>query len=303
VALIRKHKPKLANVGIGANGPLLELATLKEYLQPFKPKVVLWVYYEGNDLVDLQIEKKSNLLTNYLKRDFSQNLLERQSEIDEAITNEIPRQIARHRSNWSSGNLGHFLHGMKGEEAATNPNLTRKTAIEVLSPALKLSFLRERLGLIYGTDTRDVEKQMDLEGPNMGLFREVLSEAAVTVGGWGGTLYFVYLPSQRRYLPPRNPIADFSDNFGIKQRPQVMAFVNSLKIPVIDVHPAFESHTDPASLFPFRKPGHYNEDGHRLVARIILDVIPGFRETSPASVSSELSKPLSSSKKHLRPAD
>ena len=34
----------------------------------------------------------------------------------------------------------------------------------------------------------------DVKGPNMDLFREILSQAKSHVGAWGGTLYFVYLP-------------------------------------------------------------------------------------------------------------
>jgi len=56
VALIRAIYPKTLNLGASGNGPLIELATIKEYLGAFKPKVVLWFYYEGNDLWDITPE-------------------------------------------------------------------------------------------------------------------------------------------------------------------------------------------------------------------------------------------------------
>ena len=70
------------NLGIGGNGLLSELAALQEYAESRKPKNVIWLYYEGNDIVDLAREKSAMLLMNYLQPKFSQNLLHRQTEID-----------------------------------------------------------------------------------------------------------------------------------------------------------------------------------------------------------------------------
>ena len=41
-----------------------ELATLKEYGPTLKPKLVLWFYYEGNDLRDLDGWEKNSPLCN-----------------------------------------------------------------------------------------------------------------------------------------------------------------------------------------------------------------------------------------------
>ena len=45
------------NLGYGANGPLIEYATLREYLE-IGVRKILWFYFEGNDLNDLEYEKK-----------------------------------------------------------------------------------------------------------------------------------------------------------------------------------------------------------------------------------------------------
>ena len=56
------------------------LAKLKEYVSPRQPRIVLWFYYEGNDLTDLQREQQSMLLRNYLNDDrFTQSALLRQA--------------------------------------------------------------------------------------------------------------------------------------------------------------------------------------------------------------------------------
>ena len=50
VSVIRQRYPGALNLGIEGDGPLVMLATLKEYAALFRPKVVLWFYFEGNDL-------------------------------------------------------------------------------------------------------------------------------------------------------------------------------------------------------------------------------------------------------------
>ena len=45
--------------------------------------------------------------------------------------------------------------------------------------------------------------------------------------------------------------------------------MKSLGIPLIEVGPPFNAHSDPLSLFPFRRFGHYNEEGNQIVANTI----------------------------------
>ena len=47
------------SISYGGNGPLLELASLVEYINIIKPEVIIWFYSE-NDLFDLNQEKKSS---------------------------------------------------------------------------------------------------------------------------------------------------------------------------------------------------------------------------------------------------
>jgi hypothetical protein len=74
---------KVLNLGMDSNGPLLNLATIREYLFKDKVKNVLWFYYEGNDLHDLQNEIQFDILKKYISDEsFSQNLLNQQSKIN-----------------------------------------------------------------------------------------------------------------------------------------------------------------------------------------------------------------------------
>lgn len=85
------------NLGYGGNGPLIEYATLREYLNT-NIKKVLWVYYEGNDLDDLKNERENNILVKYLNDlNFTQNLKFEQNKINSLLLNKIKEETERER--------------------------------------------------------------------------------------------------------------------------------------------------------------------------------------------------------------
>ena len=63
----------------------MELAGLKEYAESVRPKKVIWLYFEGNDLSKLRRGTTIPLLMRYLQSGFSQVLIHRQKEIDSRL--------------------------------------------------------------------------------------------------------------------------------------------------------------------------------------------------------------------------
>lgn len=248
VAIIQKRYPATLNLGMSGTGPLLQLAALQEYLPRFSPRVVLWFFFEENDLADLKTELKSPLLNRYAKeKDFNQGLLARQTVIDEVLQTYINQEeIAQ----------------IKKEEMARQEDDI--VGFYEMLGIVKLSTLREKLGLVYGKARLDEAAAPTIDVAELDLFGEILSEAKASVEAWGGTLYFVYLPGWYRYGDPQ---------LANKDREAVLRLIESLNIPIIDLHPAFQAQGDPLSLFPFRRFGHYNEKGNRLVAKEVLKTI------------------------------
>jgi hypothetical protein len=244
IALIREHYPATLSLGVGGNGPLLELATLKEFLPSLRPKIILWVYFEKNDLIELRDETRSALLLQYLKPDFRQGLISWQREIDQALVAYVEKEKSQ---------AVRKMHETNNRKQMTNS--------KKLAEIAKLSTVRSSLGLVSHQENPQKQGSGADQAAGMALFRAVLLQAKTTAETWGGSLYFLYLPQWERYALPRL----------VKQnREQVLEIVANLKIPVIDLHSAFESHDDPLSLFPFRRSGHYNTDGNRLLAETIL---------------------------------
>ena len=246
VALIRKSHPGTLNLGVWANGPLSELATLIEYVPALRPKFILWFYFEGNDVTDIAEEKTNTVLMQYLQNDFSQHLVSRQSEIDLKIKEILYRLAA---------------------EAAVSERGPAMKLVDSLMNIGTLAAIRQKLGLIYGKSSQSqTESPSALDPELQALFRRILFRAKNIVDRWHGTLYFVYLPDWARYAHPER---------AVKNRAAVLQMVRSLGIPIIDLSPVFQIRRDPLSLFPFRGFGHYNEAGHALVAETILaSIVP-----------------------------
>jgi len=220
-AVLRQLDFNAISLGRGGNGPLLELAALKEYAEPLEPKIVLWLY-AVNDLYDLSYELQSSLLRKYLNEDdYSQNLFSRQEEIDGVLINYVQVEWEKER--------------------------VKKRIINLL----KLTELRSMINLIP-TST--------FTPTSTSIFRDILQKSKQMVSGWGGKMYFVYLPVFERY----------STGNEHANRDLVIQTAIELDVPIIEIHSkVFDPHPDPLSLFPFRLHGHYNTEGYRLIAEAI----------------------------------
>jgi len=137
---------------------------------------------------------------------------------------------------------------------------------------IRLYHLRKLLNLTRGQPPKGISvapakeayAQADL-AKNIALLGVILNQARDEVASWGGQLYVVYLPDQRRY--------DHSINIDYLYRAQVMPVIKSTHVPIIDMYEQFNQQTDPLALYPFRRFGHYTEEGYQLVAQEILNSI------------------------------
>jgi hypothetical protein len=234
---LRGPLEQVVNLGARGNGPLQQLASIREYVPAAQVEHVVWMFYERNDLIDLRDAKPDAILMRYLDPAFSQNLWARQQEVNEAVRGYIEERIQKERQ----------------EQPRLFPGLRAK--IKEIAPRRADANAHGE-----GAESRSPKD----EAPDFVLLKEVLSLAKSEVEVKGGKMLFVYLPSYRRFTgEPLNPWADHKD--------KVMETVRSLGIPAIDVEPEFRKTADPLSLFPFRLNGHYNEAGYALVARVVAD--------------------------------
>jgi hypothetical protein len=223
---------KVLNLGYSGNGPLIEYATLREYLKPNVRKV-LWVYYEGNDLVvDLRSELKSKLLKRYLDDiNFYQNLISKQNQNDILLLEIINRNYTL-KYSWYEKPIFKFIKLFD----------TRSKVAEYFK-------MRELL------NQRQESKNIHQE------FKKILYLANDLAVKNNSKLYFVYLPSFNSYKDGK----DFEKN-------KIKKIVNDLNIPFIDIDgEVFKKESNPLKLFPFERYGHYNLEGYTKTALKIYE--------------------------------
>jgi hypothetical protein len=249
VSLIRREVPKTLNVGWIGNGPLLDLASLREYGPALHPKNVFWFYCE-NDLADLNDEKKNPILLKYLDPTFSQSLISEQSKIDKVLENYL---------NNKSQELMEYLK-------AAN---THVDYWSYFSGAFRLAEIHRLIGMskkngigFNRTILRD-----------FALFRQILDLASKETRSWGGRLVFVYIPGWETFESHQDP--KFVNRYGIpnSDRERVLETARSLGIDVVDPTPYFMKDGDPLQYFPHRLFNHYNEKGQELISRAVLDYL------------------------------
>ena len=247
---LMKTGSKVLNLGILNSGPLNQLAILKEYAKPLKPKAVLWFFYEGNDHEGLAFDKNLPFLMKYLARDFTQDLIHKQKAVDYILSENVNELL---------NEFMEFRHSLAEKTEGTETN-NKDASFNMTSSIIKLSQLRRRL-----TGLKKCEYKTDP------LLKDIFIEAKNVTDGWGGQIYFVYLPAWERYPDKANHCRERFLDTGKKE---LLTVINELKIPIIDIQSVFDSHPDPLSLFPLRIKGHYNAKGYKLVAEYLEKHIP-----------------------------
>ncbi len=220
----RLSKKSVINLGYGGNGPLIQFATLVEYL-PKNTEKVIWFYFEGNDLDDLKNELKNKILQKYFVNiDFNQKLKNKQKILDKEANKLIISEIEKYKNNKYASEAFNF------------------------KKFIKLYFFRNLIIKINPDDN----------------FIKILNNVNILLKKKNIKLYFVYLPSYKRYK-------FVYDQFHLKK---VKRLVLSMDINFINMDKeVFSKEIDPLELFPYQMDGHYNVKGYEKVAAKLIEII------------------------------
>ena len=231
--LIRREIPNMLNAGVLGAGPLSELAVLREYVSSTKPRIVLWFFYEGNDIEDLTKEENSPL-SRYLDSSYRQGLAEKQFAIDAL--------------------LRAYADSVLGGVATTTPSL---------GPGiLRLPLVRKAIGMVAANVP-------DLEVPSeYALLERIFRLAKTEVGSWGGELLVVYLPDYHRFDRRVLAYSGYVHN-NAEIHEHAAAAARNAGIKMIDVAEAFATDPNPRRFWP-KPTSHYGPSGYSLVARTVL---------------------------------
>lgn len=230
---LRKISNKsVLNLGFTGNGPLLEYATLKEYLNKDIKKVI-WIYYAGNDLQDLTRELKNPILSRYLNPNFSQNLLLKQNEV-----NMINKKI-----------LSKIIVDTKFNNLKKNSKFKYK-----ILKFLQLDKTKDKIKVLM------LKKDHKLD--NLEKFKIILQNTNNLVLNNKSKLYFVYIPDFEIYRNKLYP--KHHENI-------IESIVKKMNIPFINIHrELFSKKNDPLKYYPFKIRHHFTPEGYFEIAKTIF---------------------------------
>jgi hypothetical protein len=236
VDLVRERHPRTANFSVAGARVLSQLATFREYVEPLQPSTVLW--FVNVNFADPREEEDQPMLRKYLADpSFSQNLRERQDEVDSVVRDIVIPAI------------------LQSDQALGNE-------LERPVPLSRLVKFREVRSLM------DLGPALRRPGPPVRLphFDRAIHLAARTVTSWGGRLIVVVLPTYALSMGQRASVARYD---------AVMAVLGASTLQVVDGPALFAADEDVRGLFTLRIENHPNERGHALLANEILAAIDG----------------------------
>ncbi len=262
-AKLRARVPGTVNLAHGGNGPLLELAILREYAAPLKPGYVFWFYDENNDVYsiapgqpsDLEYELKHPILARYLDDPgFTQNLRAHQGEIN--------ARLKRQSDDWIAHRLKNDTVANRVLEFLTAPRIRALLPKGLAGPRALLPWPAPAFAA--------APPQGDLTQ----VFRRIVAQAAAETRAFGGRFVFITIPAWTRLCLGRD----------YPWRDAILAVGEAEADVVIDLHDDFLSAAREVGAKTLMAMtvcgGHFSERGYDLIARRLdefLDIEEGRR--------------------------
>ncbi len=229
------------NLGVTGSGPLLSLAILKEYVNFFNPQMVVYLYFEGNDLNDLKWEIEQEYLKNYLKKGYIKDYVNNQENISTFLENikleqyEIIKQLSK-------------------DDLITIDNKEKNKKYEIFKDLRELTNLRTILkGLINYNDTSN----------SIEILFSVIDKMNYELLNQNKDFIFVYVPSWERYF------TNNSKNIYLNNKDKIIKFLKKTKTKYIDLDEYFINDPNLNENFPLGFVGHYSSKGYEKIANLI----------------------------------
>jgi PAS domain S-box-containing protein len=237
----------VANLGQAGYGPQQELAVLKRYALPLHPKYVVWVFYEGNDLLDaLGYAEKVSFLNSH------------RNSID-TVWN---RSLTKSSMSW----MVRLVRGCVPEQ---HLKASHATVLDDEGKEHRVYFKGYSASASLTTQEIDALKQSVA----------AIEEAYRLVQNEGARFIVVFAPTAFRVY---HDIVNFDTDEGnisqwelndLPDRFRKMIYDISPDVGYLDLTPAFKSALRKNSLVFLSDDTHWSSDGHRVVAEALAGAL------------------------------
>ena len=102
---MKNIKNQFINLSVAGAGPLTQMSLINEYISKFNINNLVWFFYEGNDLLDLEVELNNPILKIYDELESSNwpyyGYFDNKKKIDKILLNYIENSLKEKKSKIS----------------------------------------------------------------------------------------------------------------------------------------------------------------------------------------------------------
>lgn len=233
VGIIRATFPRTASLAMAGGGSLSNLATFREYVEPLRPPVVLWVMHPNT--ANIADELSDPTLPRYFEPEFSQHLIDRQTEIDK-VWRELAIPVQYEFDRRSKTNIA-YAEEIRFKRIPFLPQLRWRVHVT--------------RGVTSGPSSIDLEP-----------FLHTLNLARSATESWGGQFVVAIMPLYQDVVAGQLP--------QVLRHEQLAALLNEKGFEVLDTGALFAAQPDPAGLYTMRINNHPNAGGYALLGNYIV---------------------------------
>lgn len=241
-----RERMNAVSLGKAGDGPLMEFATLKEFLSKYRAKNIFWLV-SSNDMMalgqlesDFENEKKNPVLRRYLEDPlYSQDYFAegRLEKLRSRILDRNKLFLKRHEGNvWAEGKN-----------------------VSPLRDILSGRYLRQRIDLVTRSLTEPKSQQLrPPSSADQEAIKAIFTQAGELTKRAGARLTVVFLPLKEVYT-------------GLVAAVPFQFLIDSLERQGIDYYDHRLSMTETPLAFYSRKTGHFNAKGYTYLARKLIE--------------------------------
>ena len=230
-----KH-PNTINLGCGGTGPIIQKGIFSEYVIHVKPKYIIWNLNLGNDVNSDIPEELNSYYKNYLDPNFTQNLILKQSKIDEI-----------YKKYWKKFIKKKIIEQKKIELKINENNKSNKNFLSIF----KFEYVKNFLGLNYSFNKSSFETLI-----------QILNQIKKDSATWNGKLIVNVIPSEQKF----RSILQMLDYNSYNDK--IVSYLKDNDFNYIDLNEYFNKSNYGKYFY-----GHFTLEGNKFVSNIILKKI------------------------------
>lgn len=234
------------NFGVVGTSTLVPLGILREFGNKIRPKNVIYMYSEENDLEGLNWSKKDNHLMSYLDDTYKINYINRYDEINNYLKLSSAETISSLKSNGSNQH-----DNLKSNFEILKNNLIDIVELKKIKNIARYQILNK--------------KRLDID---LDLFFSAINKMNESAKKLNSKFIFVYTPSSERYFEiPKHATLIVKEQMELKET--ILEGVKKMNITTVDLTNYFDNASNVEEYFSLGYTGHFDADGYKKIAEII----------------------------------